>query len=146
MSREKWSSSIGFILAGIGSAVGIGNIWRFPYIAGANGGGAFLIPYFIAVFMFGLPLMMLEFALGRHFKTSVVPAFSTIGRRFRLAGFLPRLCHGRDPELLPCDHRLGTCLFPIFHHRRNGFFFHVHRLILSAAILFYLGWNILFCG
>ncbi len=85
--REKWSSSIGFILASIGSAVGIGNIWRFPYMVGANGGGAFLIPYLIAVFFFGLPLMILEFALGRHFKTSVVPAFSTIGKKFRIAGF-----------------------------------------------------------
>ncbi len=85
--REKWSSSIGFILASIGSAVGIGNIWRFPYMVGENGGGAFLIPYLIAVFLFGLPLMMLEFTLGRHFKTSVVPAFSTIGKKFKLAGF-----------------------------------------------------------
>ena len=87
MSREKWSSGIGFILASIGSAVGIGNIWRFPYMAGANGGGAFLIPYIIAVFLFGLPLMILEFAIGRHFKTSVVPAFSSIGKKFRIAGF-----------------------------------------------------------
>jgi len=85
--REKWSSSIGFILASIGSAVGIGNIWRFPYIVGENGGGAFLIPYFIAVFLFGMPLMILEFALGRHFKTSVVSAFGSMGKRFRLAGF-----------------------------------------------------------
>ncbi len=84
--REKWSSSIGFILASIGSAVGIGNIWRFPYMVGENGGGAFLIPYLIAVFLFGLPLMILEFALGRHFKTSVVSAFSIIGKKFRLAG------------------------------------------------------------
>ncbi|HDS45084.1 MAG TPA: sodium-dependent transporter [Methanomicrobia archaeon] len=84
--REKWSSSIGFILASIGSAVGIGNIWRFPYIVGENGGGAFLIPYIIAVFLFGMPLMMLEFALGRHFQTSVVPTFSAIGKRFRIAG------------------------------------------------------------
>ncbi|RZN34226.1 MAG: sodium-dependent transporter [Methanophagales archaeon ANME-1-THS] len=85
--REEWSSSTGFILASIGSAVGIGNIWRFPYIVGENGGGAFLIPYLIAVFLFGMPLIMLEFALGRHFQTSVVPTFSTIGKRFRLAGF-----------------------------------------------------------
>src|SRR3990172_11060098 len=87
MPREKWSSSIGFILASIGSAVGIGNIWRFPYMVGENGGGAFLIPYLIAIFLFGLPLMMLEFALGRHFKTSVVPAFGTLGKKFRMAGF-----------------------------------------------------------
>ncbi|MCZ7372552.1 MAG: sodium-dependent transporter [Candidatus Methanoperedens sp.] len=87
MPREKWSSSIGFILASIGSAVGIGNIWRFPYIVGENGGGAFLIPYFIAVFLFGMPLMILEFALGRHFKTSVASAFGSMGKRFRIAGF-----------------------------------------------------------
>ncbi len=85
--REKWSSSTGFILASIGSAVGIGNIWRFPYMVGENGGGAFLIPYLIAVFLFGLPLMILEFALGRHFKTSVVPAFGAIGKKFKIAGF-----------------------------------------------------------
>ncbi|MDO9098583.1 MAG: sodium-dependent transporter [Candidatus Methanoperedens sp.] len=85
--REKWSSSMGFILASIGSAVGIGNIWRFPYMVGENGGGAFLIPYLIAVFLFGLPLMILEFALGRHFKTSVVPAFGAIRKKFKIAGF-----------------------------------------------------------
>ncbi|MFZ3385015.1 MAG: sodium-dependent transporter [Candidatus Methanoperedens sp.] len=85
--REKWSSNLGFILASIGSAVGIGNIWRFPYIVGENGGGAFLIPYIIAVFFFGLPLMILEFALGRHFNTSVVPSFGTIGKKSRIGGF-----------------------------------------------------------
>jgi NSS family neurotransmitter:Na+ symporter len=79
---------MGFILASIGSAVGLGNIWRFPYIVGANGGGAFLIPYFIAVILFGLPLMILEFAMGRHFKTSVVPTFSSIGKKFVWAGFI----------------------------------------------------------
>ncbi|CAG0989617.1 hypothetical protein METP2_02493 [Methanosarcinales archaeon] len=85
--REKWSSNLGFILASIGSAVGIGNIWRFPYLVGENGGGAFLIPYLIAVFLFGLPLMILEFALGRHFKTSVMQVFSNAGKKFKLAGF-----------------------------------------------------------
>lgn len=84
--REKWSSNLGFILASIGSAVGLGNIWRFPYIVGINGGGAFLIPYLIAVFLCGLPLMMIEFAMGRHFKNSVVPTLSAIKKRFRFAG------------------------------------------------------------
>lgn len=84
--REKWSSSIGFILASIGSAVGLGNIWRFPYIVGLNGGGAFLIPYLIAVFLFGLPLMAIEFAMGRNSKNSVVATLGAIRRRFRFAG------------------------------------------------------------
>ncbi|HDQ07808.1 MAG TPA: sodium-dependent transporter [Methanoculleus sp.] len=88
MDREMWSGGIGFIFASIGSAVGIGNIWRFPYIVGANGGGAFLIPYLISVFLFGLPLMMLELAVGRHLQTSVGPAFRAIGKRFYKAGIV----------------------------------------------------------
>ncbi len=56
-SRESWSARSGFIIAAIGSAVGLGNIWRFPYVAYENGGGAFLIPYLIAIFAAGLPLL-----------------------------------------------------------------------------------------
>jgi len=78
---------MGFILLSIGSAVGLDNIWRFPYIVGPNGGGAFLIPCLLAVFLCGLPLMVLEFAVGRQFKTSVVATFSTIKKRFRFAVF-----------------------------------------------------------
>lgn len=86
MVREKWSSNIGFILASIGSAVGLGNIWRFPYIVGTNGGGAFLIPYLIAVLLFGLPIIILEFAVGRHYKTSIIETFTTIRKKFKIAG------------------------------------------------------------
>ncbi|MFA7198251.1 MAG: sodium-dependent transporter [Methanoculleus sp.] len=86
MEREEWSSTLGFILASIGSAVGIGNIWRFPYIVGANGGGAFLVPYLIAIFLFGLPLMVLELAIGRSTGTSIVSAFRSIQQRFTAAG------------------------------------------------------------
>lgn len=88
MSREKWSSTTAFILVSIGSAVGIGNVWRFPYVMGVNGGGAFLLPYFIAVFIVGLSIMMLEFAIGRHFNKSVVEAFSAVSSRLRPVGFL----------------------------------------------------------
>lgn len=65
--REHWNSNIGFILASVGSAVGIGNIWRFPYLVGTNGGGAFLFPYVIILVTFGLALMVLEFAVGRYY-------------------------------------------------------------------------------
>jgi NSS family neurotransmitter:Na+ symporter len=88
MEREEWSSTLGFILASIGSAVGIGNIWRFPYIVGANGGGAFLVPYLIAVLLFGLPLMVLELAIGRSTGTSVISAFRSIRQRFAAAGLV----------------------------------------------------------
>lgn len=86
--REQWSSTLGFILASIGSAVGIGNIWRFPYIVGVNGGGAFLVPYVISVLLFGVPLMMLELAIGRSTGKSVVSAFQSIHRRFTFAGLI----------------------------------------------------------
>ena len=82
MQRENWSSTIGFVIAGIASAVGLGTLVRFSYMVGKNGGGAFLIPYFIGVAFFGIPLMILEFTLGRHYKNSVVPTLNAIRKRF----------------------------------------------------------------
>jgi len=85
---ERWSSHIGFILASIGAAVGIGNIWRFSAVLGQNGGGAYLIPYFIAVFVFGLPLMILEITMGRRFRGTVVSSFRAVRPGFRVIGWL----------------------------------------------------------
>ncbi|OLT06367.1 transporter [Kocuria sp. CNJ-770] len=73
--REAFSSRTVFILAAIGSAVGLGNIWRFPYIAYENGGGAFLIPYLVALLTAGLPLLMLEYGVGHRFRASAPLAF-----------------------------------------------------------------------
>lgn len=87
-SREHWNNKLGFILAAIGSAVGIGNIWRFSSVVGQNGGGAYLIPYFLAVFAFGVPLMILELSIGRHFQTNVVSTFSQVKKKFRYFGWL----------------------------------------------------------
>ena len=84
--REKWGSRIGFLLAGIGSALGLGNVWRFPYIVGQNGGGAFLIPYLVSVLLLGIPLMILEFAVGREFKGSVVSSLKKIRGEFKWVG------------------------------------------------------------
>ena len=85
---EKWNSKIGFLLAAIGSAVGIGNIWRFSAVVGQNGGGAYLIPYLIAVFIFAVPLMILELAVGRHLKGNVVSAFTKAKKQFKIFGWL----------------------------------------------------------
>jgi NSS family neurotransmitter:Na+ symporter len=85
---ERWSSQIGFILAAIGAAVGLGNIWRFSAVLGQNGGGAYLIPYFIAVFVFVLPLMVLEITMGRRFRGTVVSAFGAVRPQFRAIGWL----------------------------------------------------------
>jgi neurotransmitter:Na+ symporter, NSS family len=85
---ETWSSRLGFLLASIGAAVGIGNIWRFSAVAGQNGGGAYLVPYLISIAAFAVPLMVLEFAAGREFRGSVVSAFTAIHRRLATIGWL----------------------------------------------------------
>ncbi len=85
---ERWSSHFGFILAAIGAAVGIGNIWRFSAVLGQNGGGAYLIPYFIAVMVFALPLMILEITMGRRFRGTIVSSFREVRPGFRIIGWM----------------------------------------------------------
>lgn len=75
MNKNSFSSKIGLILAAAGSAVGLGNIWKFPYIAGENGGGAFLIVYLLCVLLFGMPLIMTEFLIGKRSGKSAFGAF-----------------------------------------------------------------------
>ena len=65
-NRDQWGSKIGLILAMAGNAVGLGNFWRFPYIAATNGGGAFMIPYFFALIVIGIPIMLVEWSIGRY--------------------------------------------------------------------------------
>ena len=77
-SIGKFSSKIGVILAAAGGAIGLGNIWKFPYIAGENGGAAFLIVYLICVLLFGLPLIMTEFLIGKRSGKSAYGAFRTL--------------------------------------------------------------------
>lgn len=76
--RENWSGRSAFILAAIGSAVGLGNIWRFPYVAYDNGGGAFLIPYLVALFTAGLPLLFLDYAVGHKNRGAPPTAYKRI--------------------------------------------------------------------
>jgi len=75
---ETWDSKLTFILATIGYAVGLGNIWRFPYLAQKNGGGAFLIPYCIALFFLGLPLFILELAIGQRLRKGSIGVWKQI--------------------------------------------------------------------
>lgn len=85
--QEQWSSTLGFLFAAIGAAIGLGNIWRFSAVVGENGGGAYLIPYLIATFAFGVPLMILEMSVGRDLRTDVVAAFRRIRRRYEIIGW-----------------------------------------------------------
>ena len=63
--REEWSSGLDFFLSALGYAVGVGNVWRFPYLTYKNGGGVFLIPYFLFMFIIGIPIVYLEFTVGQ---------------------------------------------------------------------------------
>lgn len=85
--REQWGSRAGFILAAIGSAVGLGNIWRFPYVVYDNGGGAFLIPYFFALITAGIPILLLEFGIGRTGQGSAPLSLSRLSRKFEWLGW-----------------------------------------------------------
>jgi len=86
--RENWDSRAIFVMAAVGSAVGLGNIWRFPYTCYSNGGGAFLIPYFVALLTAGIPLMLLEFGLGHKFLQSAPGAFKKAVRGWEWLGWL----------------------------------------------------------
>jgi len=87
--RESWGSRAGFVLAAIGSAVGLGNIWRFPYEAYSNGGGAFLIPYIIAVVVVGVPLLIMEFSLGHLTQLASPGAFREVSKKTEFVGWWP---------------------------------------------------------
>ena len=76
----QWSTRLAFILAATGSAVGLGNIWRFPYIAGDNGGGAFVLVYLACILLIGLPIMMAEILLGRRGRQSPINTMLTVAR------------------------------------------------------------------
>jgi neurotransmitter:Na+ symporter, NSS family len=89
-SRGEWQSRFGFILAAAGSAIGLGNIWRFPYVVGENGGAAFVVIYLAFVFLIAAPVMLAEFAVGRNTARNPVGAFAKLapGSLWKLVGIL----------------------------------------------------------
>lgn len=86
--RQRWDSRLLFVFAAIGSAIGLGNIWRFPYLAYEHGGGAFLIPYAIALLVIGIPILVLEFGMGQKAQKGAIGAFKSINKKFGFTGFL----------------------------------------------------------
>ena len=89
VKRERWTGRVPFIFAAIGSAIGLGNVWRFPYLAYENGGGAFLIPWIIGLVVLGIPWMMMEFGLGRYFQRGAPGVFEGIGKKWEWLGWWP---------------------------------------------------------
>ncbi len=93
MSKERgqWGSRMGFVIAAIGSAIGLGNIWRFPYVASSNGGGAFMIPYLFALLTAGIPILILEFSVAHKIKRSAPGCFGKINGKMEILGWMQTL-------------------------------------------------------
>ncbi len=86
--RSSFTGGIGFVLAAAGSAVGLGNLWRFPYLAAQYGGGIFILVYIVLALTFGFALMTTEIAIGRKTKLSPTKAYSRMSKRFGFTGWL----------------------------------------------------------
>ena len=78
MKRESFGSRLGFILVSAGCAIGIGNVWKFPYVTGANGGGLFVLFYLLFLVIMGIPVLTMEFSVGRAGKKSAVGAYKAL--------------------------------------------------------------------
>ena len=91
MERESFKSMLGFILVSAGCAIGIGNVWKFPYVAGQNGGGLFVLIYLLFLVLMGVPVLTMELSLGRASRKSIVGAYKTLekkGQKWHIHGWL----------------------------------------------------------
>ena len=89
--REQFKSRIGFILLSAGCAIGIGNVWRFPYVVGENGGGIFVLFYLFFLLLIGVPILSMEFSVGRASKKSAIKSFETLEKpkqKWHLHGYM----------------------------------------------------------
>ncbi len=86
MKREQWSSNFGFLLAAAGSAVGLGNLWKFPYVTGSNGGAVFLVAYLLLLVLLGAPLLLTEMAVGRHAQKNAIDACRMLHPKWGFVG------------------------------------------------------------
>jgi len=111
--RDRWPSKTLFIFATVGSAVGLGNLWRFPYLVGKYGGGTFLIPYVIALFLVGFPLLVMEFALGQKMQRGAAGAMKKIDPKLSGIG----LGNVLSAFVVACYYAvvMGWCLLYTFH-------------------------------
>ncbi len=85
--RDQWNSRMGFLMGAVGAAIGLGNLWRFPFQAYSNGGGAFLIPYFFALLTAGIPLMIMELGFGNKMRGAAPLAFRKLGKKWEFLGW-----------------------------------------------------------
>lgn len=119
--REKLSSRLGFILLSAGCAIGIGNVWKFPYITGQYGGGAFVLIYLFFLIIMGVPMMTMEFAIGRASRKSPLLACKVLekpGQKWHLQGYLAMA---------------GNYLLMMFYTTVNGWMLHYFYLTATGT-------------
>ena len=154
--RSSFSGRLGFVLAAAGSAVGLGNIWRFPYLAAKYGGGIFLLVYVVLVVTFGFSLMVAEIALGRNTRLSAIGAYKKLNKKFGFLGILTALV---PIIILPYYSVIGgwvTKYFVTFlsgHHMEassddyfGGFIGQTFEPVLWLAIFGVISFFIVLCG
>jgi len=115
--RSSFSGKLGFILAAAGSAVGLGNIWRFPYLAAEYGGGVFLLTYIVLAFTLGISLLCTEIAIGRKTGKSVLDAYKILDKRFSFLGWLATIV---PVIILPYYSVIGGWVIKYFSHYISG--------------------------
>ena len=160
--RTTWNSNLMFLLAMIGAAVGLGNIWRFPYVFFSNGQGAFLIPYLIAILILGLPFMLLEYSIGNKFKDSLSNTLERINGKFQIIAWAIALISflivsyyicivGWDLNYLIFSFTKAWGSNPdaffnnaVLHstHSINGLFEIVPAILIAVLILWFILWYI----
>lgn len=165
--RPQWRSQIGFIFAALGSAIGLGNIWRFSYLCYKNGGGAFLIPYVIALLLVGIPLMILEFGIGHKMRGSAPMAFAKVNKSWEWCGWWAVNC-AMFGIMMYYSVIIAWCLNYVFFSfdlswgaDANHFFFNEFLqvtsapdklgdiripIILSLSAVWFISWLIVFFG
>ena len=125
VKHEHWGSSFGFVMAAVGSAIGLGNVWRFPFITGENGGGAFVLIYLLCIALVGLPVMLAELAIGRASQGDPIKAFQHFAIR---SPRLPKVACGFGLGLaaaLAASHNYGMAAL----------------LILLSVLIYHYGWS-----
>ncbi len=123
-NKEQWSSRFGFIMAAAGSAIGLGNLWKFPYITGTNGGAVFLLLYIVFLVLLGIPILLSELSIGRFAGMNAVDSCKKINSKW---GIRNSRSIRRNVELLRCR-RLGNTVHYQQRYRRKherGIFFRV---------------------
>lgn len=165
--RPQWRTRTGFILAALGSAVGLGNIWRFSYLCYKNGGGAFLIPYAIALLIVGIPLMILELGIGHRMRGSAPMSLAKVSPHWEWLGWWSVIC-AMYGIMLYYSVVIAWCMSYVFFSGNlawgadpNDFFFNQFLqvssgptalgnirapIILALGVVWFLSWLIVFFG